>query len=36
MLSLIKEHSLPSVFPEQVVQEAKRCGNKVDKKDIPK
>ena len=35
MLSLIKEHSLPSVFPEQVVQEAKRCGNKVDKKDIP-
>ena len=35
MLSLIKEHGLPSVFPEQVVQEAKEYGNKVDKKDIP-
>ena len=35
MLSLIKEYKLPSTFPEQVVQEAKRCGNKVDKKDIP-
>ena len=35
MLSLIKEHSLPSTFPEEVVQEAKKCGNQVDKKDIP-
>ena len=35
MLSLIKEHNLPSVFPEPVVEEAKKCGNKVDKKDIP-
>ncbi len=34
MLSLIKEHKLPSVFPEPVVQEAKACGNKVDKTDI--
>ncbi len=35
MLSLIKEHNLPSTFPELVVQEAKRFENKVDKKDIP-
>lgn len=35
MLSLIKEYNLPSTFPKQVVEEAKRCGNKVDKKDIP-
>ncbi len=35
MLSLIKEYSLPSTFPEPVVQEAKRFENKVDKKDIP-
>ena len=35
MLSLIKEHNLPSTFPETVVQEAKRFENKVDKKDIP-
>ena len=35
MLSLIKEHNLPSVFPEPVVEEAKRCGNQVDEKDIP-
>lgn len=35
MLSLIKEYNLPSTFPEQVVEEAKKCGNKVDKKDIP-
>ena len=35
MLSLIKENKLPSRFPETVVEEAKRCGNKVDKKDIP-
>ena len=35
MLSLIKEYKLPAKFPEPVVEEAKRCGNKVDKKDIP-
>ena len=35
MLSLIKEYKLPAKFPEAVVEEAKRCGNKVDKKDIP-
>ncbi|MCI8759725.1 MAG: ribonuclease R [Clostridia bacterium] len=35
MLSLIKEHNLPSTFPEVVVQEAKHFENKVDKKDIP-
>ncbi len=35
MLSLIKEHNLPDEFPEPVLEEAKRCGNKVDKKDIP-
>ena len=35
MLSLIKEHNLPSTFPEPVVQEANRFENKVDKKDIP-
>ncbi len=35
MLSIIKEHQLPSKFPEKVVEEAKKCGNKVDKKDIP-
>ncbi len=35
MLSLIKEYNLPSTFPEQVIEEAKKCGNKVDKKDIP-
>ena len=35
MLSLIKENKLPSTFPEQVIEEAKRCGNKIDKKDIP-
>lgn len=35
MLSLIKEHNLPSTFPEPVVQEAKHFENKVDKKDIP-
>ena len=35
MLSLIKEHNLPSTFPEPVVQEAKKFENKVDKKDIP-
>ena len=35
MLSLIKEYKLPAKFPEPVVEDAKRCGNKVDKKDIP-
>ena len=35
MLSLIKEHKLPARFPDLVVEEAKKCGNKVDKKDIP-
>lgn len=35
MLSLIKEYSLPSTFPKEVIEEAIRCGNKVDKKDIP-
>lgn len=35
MLSLIKEHKLPARFPDQVVEEAKRCGNHIDKKDIP-
>ena len=34
MLSLIKEHNLLDEFPEPVLEEAKRCGNKVDKKDI--
>ena len=33
MLSLIKEYNLPAKFPEPVVEEAKRCGNKVDKKE---
>ncbi len=36
MLSLIKEYNLPSKFPEQVVEEAKKCGDKIDKKDILK
>lgn len=35
MLSLIKEYNLPSTFPEQVVEEAKKYGDKIDKKDIP-
>lgn len=35
MLSLIKEYNLPSTFPEQVVEEAKSFGNKIDEKDIP-
>lgn len=34
MLSLIKEHKLPSIFPEQVVEEAKKSGNRIDEKDI--
>ena len=35
MLSIIKEYGLPAEFPKNVVQEAKRAGSKVDKKDIP-
>ena len=35
MLSLIKEYNLPSIFPEQVVEEAKKFGDKIDPKDIP-
>ena len=34
MLSLIKEHNLPSTFPEPVVEEAKKCGNQIDETDI--
>ena len=34
MLSLIKEHNLPSVFPEPVVEEAKKCGNQIDETNI--
>lgn len=34
MLSLIKEHKLPSVFPEPVVEEARKCGNKIDENNI--
>ena len=34
MLSLIKEHKLPSVFPEEVVIEAKKYGEEIDKSDI--
>ena len=36
MLSLIKEHNLPSTFPEAVVEEAKKCGNQIDERDISK
>ena len=35
MLSLIKEYNLPSTFPEEVVQEAKKFGDIIDEKDIP-
>ncbi len=35
MLSLIKEYDLPYRFPEEVVNEARLKGDKVDKKDIP-
>lgn len=35
MLSLIKEYNLPYRFPEPVVEQAKKMGNKVEKKDIP-
>ena len=34
MLSLIKEHKLPSEFPKQVVEEAKKYGNKIDENEI--
>ena len=34
MLSLIKEYNLPSTFPEPVIEEAKKCGNTIDEKDI--
>lgn len=34
MLSLIKEYNLPSTFPEPVVEEAKKYGNKIDNQDI--
>ena len=34
MLLLIKEYNLPSKFPEPVVDEAKKYGNEIDKKDI--
>ncbi|MBR3249767.1 MAG: ribonuclease R [Clostridia bacterium] len=35
MLSIIKEYGLPSEFPKNVIQEAKRVSRKTDKKDIP-
>lgn len=35
MLSLIKEYNLPAEFPENVVEEAKKYGDKIDPKDIP-
>ena len=34
MLSLIKEYNLPFTFPEQVVEEARKYGDKIDLKDI--
>ena len=34
MLSIIIEHNLPARFPEKVVEEAKKCGDKVFEKDI--
>ena len=34
MLSIIKEHNLPARFPEKVVEEAKKCRDKVSEKDI--
>ena len=34
MLSLIEEYELPSVFPDDVVEEAKAYGTKIDKSDI--
>ena len=35
MLSIIKEYGLPAEFPKNVVEEAKRAGRKIEKKDIP-
>ncbi len=34
MLSLIKEHNLPSTFPKLVVKEAQKFGQAIDKSDI--
>ena len=34
MLSIIKEHNLPAKFPELVVEEAKKFGDKIDEKYI--
>ncbi len=34
MLSLIKEHNLPSTFPKPVVKEAQKYGQAIDKNDI--
>lgn len=34
MLSIIKEYDLPAEFPEKVIEEAKKYGNKIDEKDI--
>ena len=34
MLSLIKEYNLPEEFPEGVQEEARKCGDKIDGKDI--
>ncbi len=34
MLSLIKEHNLPSTFPKPVVKEAQKFGQAIDKSDI--
>ena len=36
MLSIIKEYDLPAEFPENVIEEAKKYGNKIDEKDIQK
>ncbi len=34
MLSIIKEYDLPAEFPENVIEEAKNYGDKIDAKDI--
>lgn len=34
MLSIIKEYDLPAEFPKNVIEEAKKYGNKIDEKDI--
>ena len=36
MLSIIKEHGLPYRFPEQVVEEAKKFGTKINNEEISK